>query len=130
MTAEEKECIKSTVLPVILGNGAEAHKISAHLFASCEITALICGKKSSVRDFFSTYSRFERLSESDSPEILRDELIGIAKRYSEYLLLLVPSNDEYKDLLEKLSEELETRFIIRSPNDLFKTSPIADISAD
>ena len=130
MTAEEKECIKSSALPVILGNSAEAHKISSRLFDSFQMVSLICGKRASIRDFFSAYSRFEKLSGSSLSGILLDELIAIAKRYSDYLLLLIPANDEYKNLLTEIQEELETSFIIKTPDELFGASPIIDISTE
>ena len=119
MTAEEKECIKSAVLPVILGGGAKSHKISSRLFDSFQMVSLICDKKASIRDAFSAYSRFERLSGSKLSGILLDELLAIAKRYSDYLLLLIPSTDEYKSLSEEIREELETSFIIQTPDQLF-----------
>lgn len=119
MTTEEKECIKSAVLPVILGGGAEARKISSQLFNSFQMVSLICDKKASLRDIFSVYSRFEKLSGSKLSGILLDELLTIAKRYSEYLLLLIPASDEYKNLSEEIRDELETSFIIQMPDKLF-----------
>ena len=128
MTEDAKECMKSAVLPVILGNGKEERRLAARLFKNLGVVSALCSKKSSFFDFFSISSIFLKLSESNNGEMLIHELLEISKKYSEHLLILVTSDKELSSLVFGRENELESSFIILSPERLFVSGPIADMS--
>ena len=129
MTEDVKAFMKNAILPVFLGNSREARRLMSRLFGRFGIVSLFCDRQRSLSDLFSLGSRFFRLCESTEPDIIKEQLLAIASKYSDYVMILIPSGEEFSSAVSICSRELEARFIISSTDKLLCCPPIADLSA-
>ena len=113
-------------IPVLLGSNKLSHRISRRIFRKYGMTSLILDEKRSWRDAFSLSSRFVPIYCRDS-ELLCSELciLGESEPYS--LPLLVATSPRFEALIDEFAHTLEPRFIICSPDELFCSSPLANI---
>ena len=122
-----KEYASAYFLPFLLGSNKLSHKLSAKMLRKYGIVSLILDEKRSVRDLFDLSSHFFLLCQTDEHSMLADELSAIAQRYEYVLPILVPCSKKYEELVDRLSDKLETEFVICDAERLFCDSPLADI---
>lgn len=113
-------------VPVLLGSNRLSHRISRKLFRKYGITSLILDERSSLRDVFSLTSRFVRVYSKES-ELLCGEICKIGEEQPYTLPILVSASPRFDRLTEEFGAVLESLFILRSPDELFSSSPLCDI---
>ncbi len=114
-------------LPVFLGSNKISHSLSAKIFFRFGIESLILSTKASPRDLVDISSTRLPLVNSNSARLLCEQLSDISERSDGRLLLLVPCTEQYKVFINDNRSFLEEMFIIRMPEELISTSPLADI---
>ena len=124
---EVKEYASTYFLPLLLGSNRRAHKLGAKILRKYGIVSFVLDEKRSIYSFFDLSSHFVPLCKTEEYSILSDELLAIAHRYSDNLPILIPCSPKYAELIDKLSHELETAFVICDSDRVFSDSPLADI---
>ena len=113
-------------VPVLLGSNRISHRISRKIFRKYGITSFILDEKSSIRDVFSLTSRFIRIYSQEN-ELLCNEICKIWEEQPYTMPILVSASPRFDSLTEEFGTILESRFILRSPDELFSSSPLSDI---
>ena len=55
--------------------------------------------------------------------------MALSRKHSELTLLLIPTTEEYSAAVDRLTSQLEARFIITDTENLLTSPPIADMMA-
>lgn len=118
MTEETKELLRQDVLPVVLGNGIAAHRLSSHLMDRYGVASVLCGVRKNLLDCFDPTSSFLHLSRKGASRLTAEQLIDFAEIHSDCLLLLVPLNDTDRAFVSEQSERLEAHFVCAEPREL------------
>jgi hypothetical protein len=122
-TSDKYLALSQYVLPVLFDNTIEAHRISLRIFNSDGIVSFICGKRRFL-DIFDISCKTLRLPDTNEERLITEELIKIADKYSDMLPVLIPCSKKAKDIADRFSDELETRYIIADPSVFGSSSPI------
>lgn len=115
------------VIPVLLDNTQSAHRISSRIFKRHGIVSFICGKKRFF-DIFDISCKTLKLSNTNEKRLVAEELIEIAKKYSDMLPVLIPCSEKAEAVVLEFSEELEAYYIIADPNVFKNSSPIENLT--
>ena len=100
-------------LPIILGNGRQAHRTSALLFSRFGIVSHIFSQKRSLLDLIDPCSRHVKLiSLHDS--LVCEQLCTIASERPYNLALLIPTTEELELFVKRNQSSLEPHFLICS----------------
>lgn len=119
-----REEARQYFLPILLGNGREAHRLSMTLFRRFGIVSYVVSPKRSVRDLWDISSRYLPLIPS-ADELVCGQLIHIATQSPYTLPLLIPMTPEYSALADKHRGTLESYFVICDAATIFESSPLA-----
>lgn len=119
-----KEEARLYFLPIILGNGKEAHRISGLLWRRYGLVSYILAPRRSARDLLDVSSRFVPLV-SEHEDLLCMQLTHTATINPYRLPLLISTDQQYTELVEKNRKRLEPLFVICSPESLLEDSPLA-----
>ena len=122
-----REHASSYFLPLLLGNNSLSHKLSAKILRKYGVESLILDEKRSAYDILDVSSHFVKLSQTQEPTILSDELLAIAKSYEYTLPILVPCSEKYIQLIATVADELEAEFVICDADEIFTSSPLSSI---
>ena len=117
---------RSYFLPVLLGSNRLSHKISRRIYGKYRISSLTLDTHRGWRDLCDISSRFIPLC-SKEPQLLGLQLRQLAESQTYTLPLLIATDGEYEALVDKISDGLESSYIICDPNTLFTSSPLANI---
>ena len=127
MTQESKDYLKSSIIPIFLGCNKTSRHLAFMLFNKFGISSLICEKPRGIKNILSFYARIHKLYSVDNPQIVVSQLLDLAQKYCDSLLILVPCSDTFASAVSLGNDVLENHFIISSPATLFECQPIFDI---
>ena len=129
MEAERYRCeiIREGVLPVLVDNTWEAHRLSARLYGRYGLVSLIVGIPL-LRDLFDLSSRTLRTPPTDCDRLRIEQWLDLATKSKDKLLLLVPCSDRARDEVKCFAHVLESHFIILEPTSVLSFfSPSTDL---
>ena len=107
------------VLPVILGNQNKAHALAGRLFAKYGVWSIICDRHIRLLNVLNFKCGFLQLSNPQEQRLTVEQLKSLAEERTEYILILVPTNEYYAEFLRNNRSALESEFIIvNSPSEL------------
>ena len=122
-----REYASTYFLPFVLGSNRRSHKLCAKILRKYGIVSFVLDEKRSMYDLLPLSSRFVQLCDAQSPEIIANELIDIAKKYDYTLPILIPCSQKYSDTVKSQADTLESVFVICEADGVFSNSPLADI---
>lgn len=121
MTNELKETIRSSLVPIVLGNGLAACRTAWRLYFSLGTVALRLGSHRHPTDLIGLPCVFRKASTDD--RLFVEQLLDIAEEFDGYLLLLIPTDEPSRRRVDAAREALETRYILSSPSEVFSHIP-------
>ena len=127
MTYESKECLKGFIIPIFLGDTKESRILSKNIFKKLGIVSMICDTQQTFASKMLLCVKFYRLFKTDNLEIFKEQLLDIARKYSDFILIIVPFSDEFSLPFTQFKDELENHFIVTSPSAFFNCAPISNI---
>lgn len=111
-------------LPVILGNGREAHSLASRIYRRYRTVSYMLADKRSLRDSLSLCCRFIPLHGDPRPEIVCGALIALCEQNPYRLPILIPTEPRYSRAVEKFREHLEPYFVFSDPESILSDSPL------
>ena len=130
MTEETKDLLRQGIVPIVLGNNWEAHRLSARLYRTFGIPSILCGERRTAWDVFDPTCAFRHLSLSASSRLIAEELMDLAAEYEDCFLLLIPMREEEQSLVREQGSLLETAFVCRFPETLWDDPLLERIKND
>ncbi len=121
------ETLKDGILPVLLDNTPEAHRLAGRLFRRFGVVSLICGR-SRLRDLFDLSSQTLRLPQTDCDRLRVEELIAFVEKSEGMLPILVPCSDRARDTVTRYAAVLESRFILSDTDAIFSAPPLTALA--
>ena len=129
MTARAlRETANQSILPVLLGNTRQAHRLSSRLFRRCGVISVICGRPRlwDIADFTSVTLRMPK---TNCERLTVEALIGFAEEYREPLLLLVPCSETAASTVARHEKALEHYFMRSDTEAILSSSPLSAFEA-
>ena len=78
MYYNSKDMLRSSVIPVLLGDNLSAHLMAAKIYLRCGMISYVCDAKMTVADYIDPFSRFFSLvSETDADIIITESAAAI-----------------------------------------------------
>ena len=118
------EAMRESILPILLGNTREAHRLSARLFRRYGLVSLICGNQS-IRDLFDPSSRTLRFPATDCDRLQVEALIALAEKNTSKILLLIPCSAHARNTVKQFEASLESRFLLMDADAALSDSPLS-----
>ena len=122
MDLDKKDLLSRLVVPVILSNGASAHRLALRLYIKYGVCSTLCGSHKNALDFFDPFCEFLRVSD-ESGDLLARTLKDFSEEMSDYIPVLVPADEKDRLFLEERSDELESFYILASSYEQFCELP-------
>ena len=119
-----KYTVRSSVMPLLLGFGKESVKTSWRLTVKYGIVPTVLDKKKTLGSFFTLFSMFRKLPDTNSDEILLMSLYRIADEYGDMTCVIIPCEAAYRKFVSRNRHLLESRFILRTPDTACQMSPM------
>lgn len=114
-------------MPFILGDGREAHRLSQKIYRKYGITCFILDSKMTALSIFDFSSRFLRLTDTQSDELIAKEITHLAKQEPYTLPILIPCSKKYCEFAERSRDILEATFVLSSADTALSSSPLCII---
>ena len=114
-------------MPFILGDGREAHRLSQKIYRKYGITCFILDSKMTALSIFDFSSRFLRLTDTQSDELIAKEITHLAKQEPYTLPILIPCSEKYCEFAERSRDILEATFVLSSADTALSSSPLCII---
>lgn len=114
-------------MPFILGDGREAHRLSQNIYRKYGITCFILDSKMTALSIFDFSSRFLRLTDTQSDELIAKEITHLAKQEPYTLPILIPCSKKYCEFAERSRDILEATFVLSSADTALSSSPLCII---
>ena len=114
-------------MPFILGDGREAHRLSQKIYRKYGITCFILDSKMTALSIFDFSSRFLRLTDTQSDELIAKEITHLAKQEPYTLPILIPCSKKYCEFTERSRDILEATFVLSSADTALSSSPLCII---
>ena len=121
MTKDLKETIRSSVVPVILGNGILSCRLAWRLYLTFGTVSLRLGSHKRLSDLFGLPCLFRKASSDD--RLFCEQLLDIAEEFDGYFLLLIPTDELSSDRIDADREAISSRYVISSPDEVLSHSP-------
>ena len=118
-----KYTVRSAVMPLLLGFGKTSVKTSWRLTVKYGIVPTVLDKNKSLVSFFTLFSSFRKLPDTNSDDILLMSLERVADEYGDMTCVIIPCEESYKKFVSKNRQLLESRFILRTPDTACQLSP-------
>ena len=118
----------SYFVPFLLGNTVQAQALSAKIFFKYGIRSVIVSDKRSLLEIANLSNSFAYISQTDSEELICEQLIAISGQLPYTLPLLVLCSQKYKSTVQNNTELLERFFVICDADELFSSSPLSTIN--
>ena len=118
MNEETRELLRDDILPVILGNGIDAHRLASRLLARYGVACTLCGERRNLLDWFDLNASFFRISRKRGSRLAAEQLADLAEENRDRFLLLVPMTDADRVLIGEQAELLESRFVCVGESEL------------
>ena len=123
-----KEAVRTSIIPILLGNSSATHRLSAKIYLRTGIKPYICDEKKIFADYIDPTSRFFPIF-SKSNDALLCEILDYISSNSDYLPMIVPCDDRYSRFISENRAFLEQRAIITSESDFFEHKTIRYITS-
>lgn len=111
--------VSTSVKPVLLGGGGTAFKVAVCLFCRYALRSHLFSQKKFLALSPLLASRHALPSTANDRFVIMD-LERIPTEYGESTYLLIPCTPECASLVSRNRTRLESRFIIRSPREIFE----------
>ena len=118
-----REVVLSAIHPLILGDGKEARLTAWRFFAAYGVRSTITDQKRSLATLLCPFSAFRRLPPTSSDEFILMSLERFADENPDLTVILIPTSDFYRELIDRNRAQIEARFIIRSSQNACKVTP-------
>lgn len=112
------EAARQSLLPVLVDNTREAHRLSVRLFHQYGVVSLIFGKPR-LWDLFDLSSRTLRLPQTASERLRIEELTELAQQSTSYLPVLIPCSDASREWIARHAATLESHYILADAETIF-----------
>ena len=130
MTEETKDLLRQGIVPIVLGNNWEAHRLSARRYRTFGIPSILCGARRTAWDVFDPTCAFRRISLAASSRLIAEELMDLAVEYEDCFLLLIPMREAEQSMVREQASLLEAAFVCRSPETLWDDPLLGRIKND
>ncbi|MBQ7384858.1 MAG: hypothetical protein IJV72_08735 [Clostridia bacterium] len=124
MYYDSKDMLRQTVIPVLLGDCARAHLFSLKIYFRCGIVSYMCDDKRRAADFINPTTKFFPLYSKKDTRVICDILDYLAS-VKDYLPIIIPCNEYYREFVRENREFLESRFILSDTESFFKQKPMS-----
>ena len=121
MTKDLKETIRSSVVPVILGNGILSCRLAWRLYLTLGTVSLRLGSHKRLSDLLGLPCLFRKASSDD--RLFCEQLLDIAEEFDGYFLLLIPTDELSSDRIDADREAISSRYVISSPDEVLSHIP-------
>ena len=118
MNEEARELLREDILPVVLGNGIDAHRLAARLLSRYGVMCMLCGERKNLLDWLDLSTCFLRISYKRDLRLAADQLVDFAEENRERFLLLVPMDSAGHTVIGEQAERLETHFVCVEASEL------------
>lgn len=122
MNTDKKELLSRLVVPVIVSNGGEAHRLAFRLYMKYGVCSMLCGVHKNALDLFDPFCDFIGVPDGGGDIFVR-ALKDLSDKMSDYILVIIPANDADRLFLEERSGELESFYILASSYEQFGELP-------
>ena len=116
------ELVSRLVIPVVIGNGASAHRLALRLCLKYGVRSTLCGLERSIWDLFNPFSEFLRVPAGDG-DLLAKALKDYSAAMEDYILILLPADERGRLFLEEYRDSLESFYILASSYEQFEKLP-------
>ena len=113
-----KEQLNRVMVPVLLGDGAQAKGIARKLYRRFGVISHIYCTRPSLFTYLLSYVRVVRMPDYLQGELLLEDLCTFAREYPDLLFCLIPCSDRYRAFCLAHAKELEPYYIILQPEQL------------
>ena len=114
-----KKAISMSVKPVILGSEKLSSKLAFLLFIKYWLISCVFDEKIGFLSKINIFSSCRMLSSSYDDRFILMNLERFVVEHEEWAtFLLIPTTERYKDFVERNREKLESKFIIRFPEQI------------
>lgn len=120
----ERKILRTHLLPILLGSSPCAHRLAWRIFLQCGMISYLCDSRRHLSDTLHPTCRFFPIRRTDMQDLTVYSLQHLAAD-SELLPILIPCTEEYERYLNEHTERLESRFLIRTPQELLETPPLS-----
>ena len=119
-----KNTIAWSVKPIILGDGRVASRLAFFLFFKHWLRAAVFGRRRTPPLASPLFAKYRKI-----PDIKDEFLIMTLERFAEEscewsTLLLIPTTEEYRRVVESNRDRLEKRYIIRTPESIMENDEL------
>ena len=118
-----KDVVRSAVFPILLGYGKTARMTAWRLFADYGVRSVLLDREKPLGAFFSLFFTFRKLP-SVSDEFTLMSLERLSDEQSDMTCLIIPCTEHYAELIKRNRARLECRFILRSPGNAVRVTPV------
>ena len=126
MTADAKNMLRESLIPVLVGDCPRAHLLAARIYFRTGIVSYVCDEKRSPLSFIDPFSKYFPLFSRSHGGVALDSL-KYAASCPDYLPLLVICDNALSDFVEKYRDALEASFIIADRKTLFDVPPLSEL---
>ena len=123
MDHSKKDILRTTLVPILLGDTPSAHLLAARIYLRSGISSYVCGEKRRFADLIDPFSSFYQISSDAGVALL---VLGKLFPNSDYIPILVPCNGYYERFVKENREFLESRYIISDRRELFSRKPMSE----
>ena len=113
-----REALKTSVVPILVGDGLKARLLAAKVFMKYGVHSVICDEKQSAWRFVVGFGGFYKIIRTHDPRLLCEELERISELSAGGVLIIAPCSNIFSDLVSECEREIEKRFVIAKPNTL------------
>jgi predicted ATP-grasp superfamily ATP-dependent carboligase len=112
--------VSTSVKPVLFGGGSTALRVALCLFFRYAHRSHVFSHERSLSLRLPIFASFHTLHTSNGDGFALMDLERLTMEYGEATYLLIPCTDECADIVSKHRTQLESKFIIRSPKEIFE----------
>lgn len=113
-----KEQLNRVMVPVLLGDGAQAKSIARRLYRRFGVISHIYCARPSLFTYLLSYVRVVRTPDYLQGELLLEDLCTFAREYPDLLFCLIPCTDAHKAFCLAHAASLEPYYVILQPEQL------------
>ncbi len=128
MTERQDTVIRSSIIPVLLGNSFSTHILAAKIYLRTGIISYICDEDKLLWDYIDPISRFFPVFCKSFDGVMCEALDYLASN-KEYLPIIIPCNDRYQAFVASNIDFLEARFIVATADTFFKQKSIRALTS-
>ena len=113
-----KEQLERVMVPVLLGDGAQAIRVARKLYRSYGVISHLYCSRPSIFLYLLSFVRVVRIPDYMQGELLIEDLRTFAQQYPDLLFCLIPCTEAYCVFCTACKEKLEPYYIFVDPAQL------------